>query len=100
MRSVALRLVLLAPLAAGNGCATQVNPDALARVLRALTVPGVLVDLGDGRYGLTPVGETLKKGVPGSMHAMRSRMRRIARRWPSAWRSPARPAGPRICSSP
>ena len=50
--------------------ATQVSADALGRVLRALTVPGVLVDLGDGSYGLTPLSEMLQKSVPGSMHAM------------------------------
>lgn len=49
---------------------TNTNADALNRVLRALTLPGVLKDLGDQRYALTPLSETLKKGAPGSTHGM------------------------------
>lgn len=50
--------------------ATQVNADALNRVLRALTVPGLVTEKGDDHYALTAMGEVLRKDVPGSMHAM------------------------------
>lgn len=56
--------------AAALAQATQVNADALNRVLRCLTVPGILADQGDGHYQLTEMGQALRKGVPGSMHAM------------------------------
>jgi hypothetical protein len=42
------------------------SPDALHRVLRAATVLGLVEDRG-GAYALTPVGETLRSNVPGSM---------------------------------
>ena len=50
--------------------ATGMNADALGRVLRALTVPGVLADGGDETYKLTPLGELLRSDVPGSRHGM------------------------------
>ncbi len=42
-------------------------PDALHRVLRGLAAEEVLDELPDGRFGLTPVGELLRPGVPGSL---------------------------------
>jgi hypothetical protein len=50
--------------------ACGVDADALGRVLRALAVPGITKDLGDGRYELTEVGQTLRGDVPGSVRAM------------------------------
>ncbi|HEX4613031.1 MAG TPA: methyltransferase [Urbifossiella sp.] len=49
---------------------TGTHPDHLYRVLRALAAVGVLDEQPDGRFGLTPVGEFLRSGVPGSMRAV------------------------------
>jgi len=49
--------------------ATKAHAPSLARLLRALTAIGVLRE-GDGRrYSLTPLGATLRRDAPGSMHA-------------------------------
>lgn len=45
------------------------NPDALYRLLRAVTSIGVLIKDAHGRFSLTPVGDCLRSGVPGSMRA-------------------------------
>jgi hypothetical protein len=44
-----------------------VEPRALFRLLRALSTVGVVRESGKGRFELTPVGETLRSNVPGSM---------------------------------
>ncbi|MGY1594438.1 methyltransferase [Geodermatophilus sp. SYSU D00708] len=41
-------------------------PGPLSRVLRGLAAEDVLDELPDGRFALTPVGECLRAGVPGS----------------------------------
>jgi hypothetical protein len=46
--------------------ATGANPNALGRVLRGLGVLGI-VQPADGDFALTPLGETLRKDVPGSL---------------------------------
>jgi O-methyltransferase domain/Dimerisation domain len=43
------------------------DPDALARVLRALADAGIFEALEDGRFALTPLGATLRGEVPGSV---------------------------------
>lgn len=50
--------------------ACAVDADALERVLRALSVPGIVRELGDGRYELTELGQTLRSGAPGSVARM------------------------------
>jgi hypothetical protein len=70
---VAATLRLADALAAGPASAAELaadagaQPDALHRVLRGLAAEGVLDELPDGRFALTPVGELLRDGVPGSM---------------------------------
>lgn len=49
--------------------ATQTDPAALARVLRFLVSAGVFDEDEGGRFALTPIGELLRAGVPGSMRA-------------------------------
>jgi hypothetical protein len=46
---------------------TKVNPDALHRVMRCCASRGIFVMGSDGRFDLTPLGETLRSGVPGSL---------------------------------
>ncbi|MFT3765421.1 MAG: methyltransferase [Minicystis sp.] len=46
-----------------------VNAGALYRMLRALAGAGVLTELPERRFALTPLGGTLRTGVPGSMRA-------------------------------
>jgi hypothetical protein len=59
-------------LAAGPRSATDLAgelgavPGPLARVLRGLAAEEVLDELPDGRFALTPVGECLREGAPGS----------------------------------
>jgi hypothetical protein len=43
------------------------EPRALTRVLRNLAIEGVVEELDGGRFALTPVGERLRDGVPGSL---------------------------------
>ena len=47
--------------------ALGVDAAALTRVMRALASIGVLKEMGPGQYLLTPVGERLRSGQPGSM---------------------------------
>jgi hypothetical protein len=46
------------------------DPDALSRLLRALIGRGIFTRFGDGRYGLTPLAQTLRWDVPNSMAAL------------------------------
>ena len=41
--------------------------DALGRLMRALTGRGIFRHFRDGRYGLTPLGDTLRRDAPASM---------------------------------
>jgi hypothetical protein len=50
--------------------ATEAEPSALARVLRALTAIGLLVEQGDHTYALTALGRLLRTDVSGSLHAL------------------------------
>ena len=52
--------------------ATALGADASAvyRLLRGIASVGVLAVEHDGRFALTPVGECLRSGVPGSMRAL------------------------------
>ncbi len=56
------------------------EPRALARVLRSAAGVGVLVRDGEGRYTPTPLGDTLRTGVPGSMAGMA-----VAQKSPGHW---------------
>jgi SAM-dependent methyltransferase len=49
--------------------ATDAHAPSLARVLRALVAIGVLWQDPGGRFGLTPLGATLRSDVPGSLRA-------------------------------
>ncbi len=49
---------------------TGSDPVALFRVLRAAASLGVFQLSADNRFSLTPLGETLRSGVPGSMREM------------------------------
>ena len=46
-----------------------VHVRSLYRLLRALSSLGILAELDDGRFELTPRGELLQSDVPGSAHA-------------------------------
>jgi hypothetical protein len=46
--------------------AVGAEPDVLTRMLRGLVLEDVLAEDGRGRFALTPVGEGLRAGVPGS----------------------------------
>jgi hypothetical protein len=48
---------------------TDTDAEALRRVMRLLASVGVLEELDDGNFGLTPLGEALRTDVPGSMRA-------------------------------
>src|SRR5262245_58619381 len=48
---------------------TGTDPDALARLLRALVALGVLAREGDGRVSATPLSRALEDG-PGSIRAL------------------------------
>jgi hypothetical protein len=50
--------------------ATATHTPSLHRVLRFLASADVLVELADGTFGLTPIGECLRTDIPGSAHAM------------------------------
>jgi len=50
--------------------ATRTDVPALRRVLRLLASVGVFEEREDGAFALTPVGECLRPGVPGSARAM------------------------------
>ncbi len=47
---------------------TGANAPALHRLMRTLAGLGILTQLDGGRFGLTALGESLKKGRPGSAH--------------------------------
>src|SRR5438552_12594248 len=49
--------------------AVGASPDAVHRLLRMLASVGVFAQRGD-RFELTPLGETLRSGVPGSLRDM------------------------------
>ncbi|MEI7031232.1 methyltransferase [Streptomyces pratensis] len=58
-----------APTAAGLAASTGADRDLLARLLRALVSFGVLRRVsgeGEARFGLTPLGETLRSDAPAS----------------------------------
>lgn len=73
---VAVRLGIPDRLAAGSRSAAElageagVQEDALYRVLRALASIGLFEERGARRFVLTPAGEMLRAGVPGSMREM------------------------------
>jgi hypothetical protein len=48
---------------------TGAQPRALYRLLRAATVIGLVSERDDRRFALTPVGEALRRDVPGSMRS-------------------------------
>ena len=50
--------------------ATGTHAAALRRVLRLLVSVGVFAEREDGTFALTPIGESLRAGVPGSSRAM------------------------------
>jgi len=49
--------------------ATKTNAPALNRVLRLLASAGIFEERENGAFALTPLGECLRAGVPGSMRA-------------------------------
>ena len=77
------------------------HPGALSRMMRGLSARGVFRELSDGRYGLTPLSELLRDGVPNSL--------RPAALWRTTDRHPAEhpfggggrsaPPGHRACAS-
>jgi hypothetical protein len=48
---------------------TGTHAPSLHRLMRTLAGIGVLSSAGDNRFGLTPLGEAMKKDAPGSAHA-------------------------------
>jgi O-methyltransferase domain/Dimerisation domain len=70
---VAARLGIADALAGGPCSAAELagtvgaEPGALRRVLRGLAVDEVVSEVGQGRFALTPAGELLRAGVPGSL---------------------------------
>jgi hypothetical protein len=48
----------------------DVDPGALYRVLRALSMVGVFTEVEQDSFALTPLGEVLRSDVPGSMRYM------------------------------
>ena len=56
-----------------------VQPDALYRILRALASVGVFVEDGEGRFGLTPLAETL--GSPGGRAYAQLHGQELYRAW-------------------
>jgi hypothetical protein len=50
--------------------ATSTHAPSLRRVLRLLASAGVFEEREDGAFALTPIGESLRAGVPGSARAM------------------------------
>ena len=56
------------PMAAGELASwIACDADATFRLLRASKAAGLVAATADGRFGLTPLGEKLRSGVPGSM---------------------------------
>ncbi len=59
------------PRSAGDlAVATRTHAPALARVAKLLASVGVLSELTDGTFALTPQGEMLRTDVPGSVRAL------------------------------
>jgi hypothetical protein len=50
--------------------ATATHAPSLRRMLRLLASVGVFEERDDGRFALTPLGECLRPGIPGSARAM------------------------------
>jgi hypothetical protein len=50
--------------------ASETHGPSLNRVLRLLASVGVFEELEGGKFALTPLGQMLRSGVPGSMRAM------------------------------
>jgi len=48
---------------------TRANPDALYRLLRAMSSIGVVAEVAPARFRLTPFGQPLRKDVPNSVWA-------------------------------
>jgi hypothetical protein len=48
---------------------TETNPDALYRLLRALAGVGIFAEDKDGRFALTPLGQSLRSNAPDSLCA-------------------------------
>ena len=46
------------------------DPDAFGRLLQGLAAMGVVVQMGDGRYTLTPFGKGLLPAAEGSLHGL------------------------------
>jgi SAM-dependent methyltransferase len=46
------------------------NPDAVFRLLQAASAVGILAARDEGRFSLTPVGDTLRSDVPGSLRGL------------------------------
>jgi hypothetical protein len=71
----AAKLDLADRLAAGPRSAKELAPEtgtyapALHRLMRTLASLGVLTERDGGKFALTPLGEALRKGAPGSAHA-------------------------------
>ena len=47
---------------------TKAHAPSLNRLMRTLASLGVFTQLDEGRFGLTPLGEALRKGAPGAAH--------------------------------
>ena len=75
LRTVA-ELSLADHVAAGVATAEEIagrersEPKATYRLLRAAASLGLFSDAGDGRFGVTPMGNLLRKGAPGSFREM------------------------------
>lgn len=48
----------------------DVHPQALYRLLRALASLGIFAETDDGRFELTPLAETLRSDMPGSLRGL------------------------------
>jgi Dimerisation domain len=48
---------------------SKTHAPSLKRVLRLLVTAGVFTENNEGRFVLTPIGDHLRAGVPGSMRA-------------------------------
>lgn len=46
---------------------TDSHPSSLYRILRLLTALGIFTEPEPGSFGLSPLGERLRTGVPGSL---------------------------------
>lgn len=56
-----------APSAVELAAITNTHAPSLQRLLRALATIGVLNEIGEGNFGLTPLSKTLRTDVPGSL---------------------------------